>query len=515
VLDLLTNTPHEAWFYSRVMAPGFSSIMPQAVGAWAEELGHQVFYEAFTGREDLLTSLPDDLDVLFISCFSRASFLAYGISSAYRRRGCVTVMGGPHARSYGSHARRYFDYVARFTDKDLVRSLLQGPSRQELGVVLDAGAQPGELPGIRQRARFIAHALAKGTSMFQAVPVIGSLGCPYSCTFCVDAPVAYRTMPFEGLVDDLRFTQERFGPNAMVGWHDPNFGVRFKDYIRLIDESGTRLRHIAESSLSLLGEENLKALQRTGFVAMLPGIESWNDFNAKGGAAKLDPTRKLHAVAEHLNQIASYLPYVQANFVLGLDCDAGSEPWELTKQFVDLAPGVLPAYSMVTDFANSPLSAELKASGRTLRVPYPLLDNNFTINVKLKNYDPLEFYDRMIDLEAHTWSARATARRLRANERWVAKLLNLGRALTEGRGRLAHHRAIRARLASDSSFYRFACGEDVLPPAFYFEAIGRQLGRYREFTPPELLSPASFVATVEEASALEASERGVSQRVGT
>jgi hypothetical protein len=504
VLDLLTNSPAEGWFFSQVMAPSFAAIMPQCVAAWAEELGHQVYYDTFTGHEDLSTCMPEPLDILFVSCFSRASFLAYGISEAYRKRGVVTVLGGPHARSFGAHACQYFDYVIGLTDKALIRSLLQGFSSQRPGITLEAGAQPHELPGVRERSRFIEQSIGKGTPWFRVVPVIGSLGCPYACSFCVDAPIAYRPLPFSGLVDDLRYAQERFGSGTMIGWHDPNFGVRFKDYMRVIEESGTRLLHIAESSLSLLGEENLKALQRNNFAAMLPGIESWFDFNAKGGAKKFVGRDKVARVADHLNLIQSYIPYVQANFVLGLDCDAGDEPWELTRMFIDEAPGVFPGFSLITDFQNSPLSAQLRKEGRTTRVPYPLLDNNFAMNVTLKNYTPLDFYDRVIALMEHTWSPAAMVRRFAANRRPTAKIINIGRGLTEGRGRLRHHRGIRGQLVDDPEFAQFAAGESATPPRFYFEAIRKQLGRYQEWVPPELLTPEGFLCTEERVQAAPA-----------
>ena len=497
VLDLLTNTPGDGWFYTHVMAPSFAAIMPQCVAAWAAELGHEVHYETYTGREDLATCMPKDLDVLFVSCFSRASFLAYGISEVYRKRGVVTVLGGPHARSFGAHASQYFDYVVGLTDKPLVQSILQGFSPQRPGVMLAARAQPQELPGARERAPFIEHTVLKGTPLFRAVPVIGSLGCPYTCSFCVDAPIPYRPLSFEGLVDDLRYAEERFGRNTMIGWHDPNFGVRFKDYMGVIEQSGTRLLHIAESSLSLLGEENLKALKRNNFAAMLPGIESWFDFNAKGGAKKLVGREKVARVAEHLNLIQSYVPYVQANFVLGLDCDAGDEPWELTRMFVDAAPGVFPGYSLVTDFRNAPLSAQLRAEDRTQRVPYALLDNNFAMNVKLKNYTVLDFYDRAIALMEHTWSAAVMARRFMVNHRPTVKILNVGRGLSEGRDRLRHHRDVRRRLVDDPDFVRFAAGEIDTPPQFYFDAIRDQLGHYQEWVPPELLTPNGFVRSEE------------------
>jgi hypothetical protein len=497
VIDLITNTTEGNWFQTNVMQPEFAAIMPQCVAVWAEELGCEVFYETFTGPEDLLGCMPGDLDILFISCFSRSSFLAYGVSAAYRRRGAVTVLGGPHARSFPEHSLGYFDYVCQLTDQELIKSLLKDFAPQRRGVLLNAAAQPKELPKVRQRARFIDVGINKGTRFFKVVPMIGSLGCPYTCSFCIDAPIPYNTLPYADLIDDLRFSKQRWGADVMVGWHDPNFGVRFKDYMGLIEESGTELHHIAESSMSLLGEENLKALRKNNFVAILPGIESWYEFNAKAGQTKrAGGMEKVARVAEHINQIQSYIFCVQANFVLGLDSDVGAEPWELTKRFLDLSPGAIPAYSIVTDFQNAPLSDSLKQEKRTTYVPYPLLDNNFAFNVKLKNYGPLEFYDRLIDLMEHSWSLKALARRFMANPHWLVKGLNLGRGFTEGKGRLRHHKIMRARLANDRDFLRFVAGDRELPPAFFFEAIRQQAGRYAELLPRELLTPAGFVASV-------------------
>ncbi|MFZ5469883.1 MAG: radical SAM protein [Myxococcota bacterium] len=498
ILDLLTNTPNEPWFQSHVMAPNFASITPQCVGVWAEELGHDVFYETFTGREDLERCLPEGLDVLFLSCFSRSSFLAYGLSAAYRKKGVVTVLGGPHARSFPEHAREYFDYVCLLTDKPLIQGLFQGLSRQERGVVLGAKGQPGSLPGVRARARFIDVGMNKGTSLFRVVPMLGSLGCPYTCGFCIDAPIPYKPMPFDVLVDDLRFAQERYGKNTVVGWHDPNFGVRFRDYMGAIEASGTQLMHVAESSLSLLKESNLQALKKANFVAMLPGIESWYECDAKGGAGKVFGEAKVKHVAEHVNLIMSYIPCVQTNFVIGLDSDVGEEPWRLTKQFVDLAPGAFPGYSLISDFQNAPMSADLAAANRVTKVPYPLLDNNFAINVRLKNYSPTEYYDRLIDLMEHTWSWGALWRRAWANRRWAVKAINFGRALSEGRGRLSHYRYMRRQLDEDREFSAFARGESEVPPTFFFTAIKEQMGKYAALVPADLLTPLGFVRSVEK-----------------
>ncbi|HEY6948588.1 MAG TPA: hypothetical protein VI297_07220, partial [Gemmatimonadales bacterium] len=261
--------------YGRVMNANLASIMPQVLGVWCEEAGHRVHYVCYTGRENLVEERPADLDVLFIGAFTEAAHLAYAISHRFRQRGAVTVLGGPHARCYPEDSRRFFDYVLGFTDRQVVDEVLRehaphGP----LGRSLAAKQQPAELPSVEARWKFIAATLAKAPTI-KIVPVIGSLGCPYTCSFCIDSTVDYQPLGFEALGRDLAFVLTKM-KNPIVAWHDPNFGVRFDDYMNAIEGAVPpgRMRHIAESSLSLLSEAHLQRLQRNGFQALLPGIES-------------------------------------------------------------------------------------------------------------------------------------------------------------------------------------------------------------------------------------------------
>ncbi len=108
ILDLVTKGPTNA-LYARVMNPNLASIMPQVVGVWCEELGHQVRFVCYTGGEDLQGELLGETDIVFIGAFSRSALTAYAISNLFRSRGAVTVLGGLHARSYPQDAARYFD----------------------------------------------------------------------------------------------------------------------------------------------------------------------------------------------------------------------------------------------------------------------------------------------------------------------------------------------------------------------------------------------------------------------
>jgi len=460
------------------MNANLASIMPQVIGVWCEHEGHDVTLVCYTGLEDLLEELPGDLDLLFVGAFTQSAQLAYALSNLFRARGTVTVLGGPHARCYPEDARRYFDYVLGFTDRGVVRDVLRDcQPHRPYGAHLSAASQPIALPTLRERWRFTAATLRKAPTI-KIVPMIGSLGCPYTCSFCIDSTVDYQPLGFEALRDDLAFllTQVR---HPLVGWHDPNFGVRFDDYMDSIEAAVPpgRMRHIAESSLSLLSEPHLKRLQRNGFGAILPGIESWYDLGNKSKTRRTGMD-KVKLVAEHVNLILRYIPYVQTNFVLGLDGDTGDEPFELTKTFVDLVPGAFPAYSLLSAFGRAaPMNLEYQRAGRVLPFPFHFLNNNQAMNVRPKHYTWPEFYDRLIDVTRHSFSWRAIARRIPATATAIPKWMNVVRAMSsEGWGRIRYHTTVRRLLDTDRSVRDFLEGETTVLPEFYLSRIRQELG---------------------------------------
>ena len=194
ILDLVTRGPTRK-LYARVMMPNLASIMPQVIAVWCQQLGHDVRFVCYTGFEDLRRELVGDADIVFVGAFTRSAQTAYAISNLYRSRGAITVLGGPHARCYPEDAARYFDYVLGFTDKALVEDVLRdcAPHRP-LGLCLSARRQPSELPGVKERWQFIEPTIAKAPTL-KLVPMIGSMGCPYTCSFCIDSVVDYQSLP--------------------------------------------------------------------------------------------------------------------------------------------------------------------------------------------------------------------------------------------------------------------------------------------------------------------------------
>jgi len=208
-----------------------------------------------------------------------------------------------------------------------------------------------------------------------------------------------------------------------------------------------------------------------------------------------------------VNLILRYVPYLQANFVLGLDSDEGNEPFELTKRFLDLTPGAFPGYSLLTAFGRAAaLNLDYQRAGRVLPFPFHFLNNNQAMNVKPLNYGWRDFYDRVIDLTRYSFNARSIARRFGATEGMTSRWMNLVRAVsTEGFGRLRYYGEIRARLDTDRQFAPYFEQETGELPAFYTGLARKDLGPLWDYLPAGALhhDPYSYLK----------SERGATQLV--
>ena len=506
IIDVIGKSASQT-LNARTMRANLYSIMPQVVAVWCEEEGHDVFMAYHSGYLNMVEPLPDDLDLVFISSFTLTAQVAYALSNYYRSKGAVTALGGPHARSYPEDAQQYFDYVLGFTNKDLVRDVLQdGEQHRPMGIYLNANEQPTELPGVRARWKFIDRINQEAYRFFRGVMMIGSTGCPYTCSFCVDSVVPYQPLDFDVLKDDLRFLLTKF-KRPLVGWHDPNFGVRFNDYLDAIEEAvpPNSIDFIAESTLSLLSEKNVIRLKKNGFKGLLPGIESWYDMGNKAKARKTTGMDKVKQVAEQINMIMRHVPYLQANFVFGLDCDSGAEPFELTKKFIELAPGAYPTFNMLTAYGQSaPLNLEYQKQDRLIPFPFHFLTVNSGMNVQIKNYEWPEFYSHMIDINGFAFSKKTMYRRFRANKGRITRLINVVRGMSDmsspnskGWGKIRFFHEVRQRLEEDVAFRKFFEQETTEVPPFFIDIIKRDLGPLWHWLPEGALyhDPYTYLKT--------------------
>jgi hypothetical protein len=507
IIDLVAKAPTKT-YWSRVMSPNFAAIMPEVIATWCHQAGHKVSLVCYTGREDLLNELPEKVDIVFISAFTNAAHLAYALSNLFRSRGAVTVLGGPHARCYPDDAKKFFDYILGFTDEKLIFDVIQecAQHRPE-GVCLSADQHPKNLPSLSERWKFIEPTLRKAP-FIKIVPMIGSLGCPYSCGFCIDSSVPYQPLDVNTIKQDLRFILRKID-HPHIGWHDPSYGVRFDDCMNAIEEAVPpgRIDFIAETTLSMLTEERVKRLKRNGFKALLPGIESWYGLGNKSRTGNITGIEKVKQISEQVNMILRHIPYIQTNFILGLDNDIGPEPFRLTKQFLDLTPGAFPAYSLLSAFGQAaPLNLEYQRTNRILPFPFYFLDNNGAMNVRPLNYAWPEFYDYLIDVTSHSFSRRMILRRFTATRGSIPRWLNVVRSISsEGFGRIRYFKEVRKRLDTDRQFRRFFEQETTEIPEFFVQRIRQALGTFSQWLPDYALhhNPNAYLEASEKKEKLK------------
>lgn len=229
----------------------------------------------------------------------------------------------------------------------------------------------------------------------------------------------------------------------------------------------------------------MRRLKRNGFKAIAPGIESWFEMGNKSRTGSRQGIDKVRHVSEHVNMLQRYVPYVQTNFVVGLDSDEGPEPFELTKRFLDMTPGVFPGYSLLTSFGRAAATnLAYQRAGRLLPFPFYFLNNNLAMNVKPRNYSWRIFYDHLIDLIRHSFSPRAIVRRFAEGQGMVPPLLNLARtASREGSGRIHYYREIRRRLDSDPEFEPYFEQKTIHLPRFFLDRMRKNLGSLWEWLP--------------------------------
>jgi hypothetical protein len=510
VLDLLSDSAMGGWasrFYGLYFRKQFMAITPQAVSAWCRALGHEVHYATYWGQADPLDLLPRDLDIVFFGSYTQSSALACALSAVFRKQGILTAIGGPHSRSFPTDCARFFDFVVRDCDKALIDDILSG--RVDRGSVVSSGRPLTDFPSIEERMPEIAvAAFHRGKPLLTSmVPMLSSIGCPYTCGFCVDWNSQYVALPADKLHADLAYMSRHY-PKVMIGYHDPNFAVRYDETMDVIARipEGRRNPYIMESSLSILKGDRLGRLNETNCVYVAPGIESWTDYSNKSGSAGRRGREKLDRVVEQLSQISQHVPGIQANFLFGGDGDAGSEPVELTKEFITRLPQVWPTINIPSPFGGTPLYDQLHREGRILEeMPFAFYYNPY-LAITLKNYDPLTYYDHLIDLHEAVTSNAMLTRRIATKTPRTVRFVHTLRTLAT-RAELREFRRLRARLGSDKDLRAFHEGRRRALPDYYHQQLDKRLGRFAELFPREArvphLEPPSDAAEVARKRALK------------
>ena len=476
--------------YQLLITKQYASITPQAISVWCRRQGHETFYATYYGLGQPHRLLPVDLDVVFISCYTQVSHLAYAMAKLYRAAGIRTVIGGPHAKAFPVDCLRFFDLVVGDCDPELVADILSG--QFDPGNIISSTQPFDDVPTVEERMpeiRSSAFFWGRKPLRLSAVPMLASMGCPYKCDFCIDWSSTYRPLPTERLAADLRYLSKHL-PGRLIVFHDPNFAVKFDQVFETLEAQPPHRRppYIIESSLTVLRGDRPRRLKETNCAMVAPGVESWTDYSNKAGVGRERGEMKVDHVAAHFAQLAENVPYLQANFIFGLDTDQGDEPIELTKRFMDKAPFAFPTINIPVPFGGTPLHDQLAADGRILAsMPFSFYYAPYLVTT-IKNYDPITYYEKLTELYAHASSPDMLRRRMQTTTHRAIRYVHRARTASF-RNDITSFRRILDMLRNDPEFRTFHEGTSTTLPAFYQHTSERILGRYAELLTPTDRTP--------------------------
>ena len=482
IIELLVATPPNRWsarmLGNYLVTKQYASIMPQTIVVWSRQLGHQTFYATYFGQSDPKGLLPDDLDVVFVSAYTQASALAYALAKLYRKEHTLTVLGGPHGKSFPHDSLRFFDLVVRDCDRSLIVDVLAGT--YEPGNIISSARPLADVASVEERMPEIrASAFTRGRPYISTtVPMLSSVGCPYACDFCTDWDNPFALLPQDRLEADLRYLSTAW-PGMRVSFHDPNFGVKFDEVLSIMETIPQKSRnpYVIESSLSLLKESRLGRLRDTHCYFLAPGVESWSSYSNKAGVGRTAGYQKVELLADHFKLLHQYVPCLQANFMFGLDVDEGDEPAELTKEFMRRTPFVWPVINIPTPFGGTPLYEQYLEQKRILTaMPLAFYYSPYLVTT-LKHYGAIDFYRQLIDISAYAGSRPLWWQRMRSVTNWSTRFLMSMRKVRVSQ-RVREFRSILNMLTTDPQFLAFHEGRSDVLPEFYHREYERLLGPY-------------------------------------
>ncbi len=484
ILELLSLPAHNipVAAYHTLVTKQFASIMPQVISVWCRQLGHQSFYATYYGVGNPQKLLPSDLDIVFISCCTEMSALAYALAKLYRKAGVKTVMGGPHTKSFPADALRFFDLVIKECDKSLIADILA--DHFEPGMFISSTKPLDDLPSVEEREPEIRASAFFGGRwrnplLWSVVPNMSSMGCPYSCDFCADWDTPYRVLPMERLEADLKFIAQKLPGTAVAFW-EPNFAVKFEQIFELLESipMDSRIPYMMECSLSLLNESRIQRLKETGCISALFGIESWTDYANKSGlGGKRSAEDKLSKVIKKFRQLKDNIKHMQATFIFGIDTDSGNQPVELTKAFMREIPYVWPTLNTPSPYGGTPLQARLLEEGRILETLPFMFYVTPNLAITLKNYDPRDYFEKLIELSNFIASDSLLKQRLQTTSTSKGRFLHRVRTLGEKYLTQQYSQTLEL-LRTDKNFLAFHEGRSTLLPDFYQHQFEKKLGRY-------------------------------------
>jgi radical SAM superfamily enzyme YgiQ (UPF0313 family) len=346
----------------------------------------------------------EPFDLVGITCNTPNAGHVYRMADAFRARGRLVVLGGPHPTLLPDEARLHADALvlgeAETTWPQLVEDVVRGDLQPEYR------SRPGESPTLEHLPIPRRDLIADGGWL--ANTVIATRGCPHRCHFCnlrqIYAP-ELRFRPVEEVAAEIRGLHSPF----FAFWDDQLFMDR--DYAHRLFEAlaGLNRRWAAMATQDSVRDDRLlRAAARAGCTCLFLGLESVSE-------ASLGSVNKAFNHVEGYGDVVARIHAhgisVQAGIVFGFDGDDES----CFEKTLDLATRIGldgATISILTPFPQTEVFRQLDGAGRLLTRDWSYFNGKTAVAFRPAHMSPEALWNGYMWFRRRFFSRRCTLERI-------------------------------------------------------------------------------------------------------
>jgi radical SAM superfamily enzyme YgiQ (UPF0313 family) len=342
----------------------------------------------------------------------------YALADAFRRRGRLVVLGGPHAtllpEEVGEHADAVVVGEAERTWPQVIADAARGRLQH-----LYRDPLPSSLDGVPHARRD----LIRGRGPLRNT-IIATRGCPHRCSYCnlrqiYDPSLRFR--PVEEVIAEVRTFRMPF----FTFWDDQLF-MDAGYAVRLFEQlAGIGKRWAAMVTLaSTRNERLLRAATKAGCVCLFLGLES---FSAESLRLANKAFNVVESYEEGIARIHRHGITVQAGIVFGFDGD-DEGTFEATLKGATQVGLDGATVSILTPFPRTPVFEELEKSGRLLTHDWSYYNGRIAVAFRPARMSAEKLWEGYMWFRRHFFAPRCILERAwRSGVRPLQSvLLNLG-----------------------------------------------------------------------------------------
>ncbi len=305
-----------------------------------------------------------DSDIACISVMTPLAPRAYEISAELRKRGIITILGGPHPTLLPDEAINYCDVVVIGEAEGVLNKGISDFENNNLQKIYSNSQKSQTFPDVYPR-----HDLFKKNKYF-AHPIQATRGCPYDCEFCAVSEIygrKYRKREVDYIIKEIETIKDNnffFADDNLIG------GKIYRDWSTELFKKLCELNKLwaTQVSIDFADEPSLlKLASKAGCKCVYIGIESRSKETLKqmGKVQNINRDYKKAIKNFHDHGIA-----VTGAFIFGYDEDDRSI-FESTVEYIDDINLDAAMFSILTPLPGTRLYKRLKESNRIFKENYP------------------------------------------------------------------------------------------------------------------------------------------------